>query len=135
MRAATTPAGFAAAAESLLGAPFRLGGRDPATGLDCVGLVACALGAEAPQGYGLRNSCIARHLVFVERAGFVPAIGPLARGDLILTRPGPAQQHLLVALERDRFVHAHAGLRRVAMHHGLLPWPEVARWRLSPTKD
>lgn len=126
-----TPGQFAAAAESLLGAPFRLGGRDPATGLDCVGLVACALGAEAPQGYALRNSCIARHLGFVERAGFHVAAGPLARGDLILAVPGPAQHHLLVALGRECFVHAHAGLRRVALHHGALPWPELTRWRLA----
>lgn len=122
---------FAAAAEGLLGAPFRLGGRDPAAGLDCVGLVACALEAEAPEGYALRNSCIARHLAFAERAGFVAATGPVMRGDLVLTSPGPAQHHLLVALGRDRFVHAHAGLRRVALHHGPLPWPERARWRLA----
>lgn len=122
---------FATAAEALLGAPFRLGGRDPATGLDCVGLVACALGADAPQGYALRNSCIARHLRFVEGAGFLVAAGRLTRGDLILAVPGPGQHHLLVALGRERFVHAHAGLRRVVLHHGALFWPELARWRLA----
>ena len=125
-----TPDAFAAAAEALLGAPFRLGGRDPVTGVDCVGLVACALAAEAPQGYALRNSCIARHLAFAEGAGFIAASGPLARGDLILAVPGPAQHHLLIALGRDCFIHAHAGLRRVALHHGASPWPELARWRL-----
>lgn len=130
-----TPDQFAAAVEGLLGAPFRLGGRDPATGVDCVGLVACALGAEGPQGYGLRNSCIARHLILADRAGFAASMEPLARGDLILTVPGPAQHHLLVALRRDLFIHAHAGLRRVVLHHGPLPWPELARWRLAPKKD
>ncbi len=34
---------FAEAAESLVGIRFRLFGRDPAYGLDCVGLVAAAL--------------------------------------------------------------------------------------------
>ena len=34
---------LAEAALGLLGVPFRLHGRDPATGLDCVGLVAEAL--------------------------------------------------------------------------------------------
>lgn len=126
---------FAAAAEALLGAPFRLGGRDPTTGVDCVGLVACARRADAPSGYGLRNSSIDRHLAFAARAGFAPASGPVARGDLILAAPGPAQHHLLVALGCKRFVHAHASLRRVVLHQGLLPWPELARWRLASIKD
>lgn len=127
-----SPDQFAAAAEALLGAPFRLGGRDPQTGIDCVGLVACALGgAEAPAGYALRNSAIDRHLAFAARAGFLPATGSIERGDLILAQPGPAQNHLLVALGARRFVHAHAGLRMVVLHAGPLPWPERARWRLA----
>lgn len=131
-----TPDAFANAAAALLGTPFRLGGRDPATGIDCVGLVACALGAvEAPEGYALRNSTIERHVAFATRAGFIAATGPIVRGDLILARPGPAQHHLLVALGPERFVHAHASLRVVALHHGPPPWPVSARWRLAPTKD
>ena len=128
---------FAAAAELLVGAPFRLGGRDPATGLDCVGLVACALGPKtaAPHGYALRNSAIDHHFAFAAHAGFVPVSGTVVRGDLLLVVPGPAQHHLLVALGRDRFVHAHAGLRRVAFHTGPLPWREYARWRLASAKD
>ena len=127
-----TPDAFAAAAEALLGAPFRLGGRDPASGVDCVGLVACALGGvEAPFGYALRNTGVERHFSFAAKAGFAPAQGPLERGDLILAQPGPAQHHLLVALGGERFVHAHAGLRRVVLHSGPLPWPERARWRLA----
>lgn len=126
-----TPDEFAAAAEALLGAPFRLGGRDRASGVDCVGLVACALGGgDAPRGYGLRNSTIARHLAHVTQAGFADAGAPIRRGDLLLVQAGPAQHHLLVALAADRFVHAHAGLRRVAIHHGPLGWPLVAHWRL-----
>lgn len=127
-----TAEGFAAGAEALLGAPFRLGGRTPATGLDCVGLVACALGgAEAPTGYGLRNSAIDRHLAFATRAGFISATGPIARGDLVLAVPGPAQHHLLVALGPAIFIHAHAGLGRVVPLSGPLPWPTRARWRLA----
>lgn len=123
---------FAAAAEALVGTRFRLGGRDPAIGLDCVGLVACALGgAAAPQGYGLRNSDIARHLAFAASAGLVPARGPLRRGDLVLAVPGPAQHHLLIVTGRCGFVHAHAGIGRVVRHSGRLPWPIQARWRLA----
>lgn len=132
MTTTVSPDAFAARSEALIGAPFRLGGRTPATGIDCVGLVACALGSdEAPQGYALRNASIDRHLAFAARAGFSPASGAIARGDLILAAPGPAQHHLLVALGPARFVHAHAGLRRVVLHHGPLPWPERARWRLA----
>lgn len=131
MSVAITPDQFAAAAEALVGAPFRLGGRDPAGGIDCIGLVAHALGgAEAPEGYGLRNSDIARHLHLVPRAGFGPVRGPLRRGDLMLVSPGPAQHHLLVATGDGSFVHAHAGLRRVALHPGPPPWPAMAHWRL-----
>ena len=36
-------AAIAAAARALVGVPFRLQGRDPALGLDCVGLVGAAL--------------------------------------------------------------------------------------------
>ncbi len=132
-----SPEVFAARAEALTGAPFRLGGRDPATGLDCVGLVAAALGegVGTPSGYRFRNSSIATHLGFATRAGFAPATGPVARGDLILARPGPAQHHLLVVLGPDRFVHAHAGLRRVALHLARLPWPLEAHWRLQSDKE
>ncbi len=132
-----SPESFAARAEALAGAPFRLGGRDPVTGLDCVGLVASALGegVVAPGGYRLRNSSIAAHLDFAARAGFRAASGPMTRGDLILARPGPAQHHALVVLGRDHFIHAHAGLRRVVAHLGPLPWPVEAHWRLQPDKD
>ena len=131
-----TPHIFAARAEALVGTPFCLGGRDPASGLDCVGVVAAACeAAEAPTGYALRNTDIERRLAFAARAGFAPASGEIRLGDLILCCPGPAQHHLLVALGPNRFVHAHAGLRRVALHLGPLPWPEVARWRLAPEKD
>lgn len=130
-----SPYAFAGAAERFLGSPFRLGGRDPATGLDCVGLVACALSVdEAPSGYRLRNSDIAAHLAFAARAGFRPAGGPIRRGDLILAQPGPAQHHLLVALGPARFIHAHAGLRRTVIHAGPLAWPERMRWRLPIQK-
>lgn len=54
---------LAAAAASFVGAPFRLHGRDPARGLDCVGLVAAALAAtgrpaRAPSGYRMRQARI-----------------------------------------------------------------------------
>ena len=67
---------FAAAAESLHGAPFRLHGRDAEKGVDCVGLVALALercgrAVVAPEGYTLRALSVAPLLGFAARNGFV----------------------------------------------------------------
>ena len=130
---------FADAAEALIGTPFALHGRSPQHGLDCVGLVACALAdcgiaPHTPEGYGLRNAGISRFLVLAEGNGFeaVSETGAdkIRRGDLLLVAPGPGQSHLLIALAPDRFVHAHAGLRRVAAYHGPLGWPIEHHWRL-----
>lgn len=130
---------FAKAAEALAGTPFRLHGRDPATGLDCVGLVGAALGAcggqaRYPQGYRLRNADIARWLRFGEINGLHPCTHAVLRGDILLTQPGPAQHHLLVALGGNRFVHAHAGLRRVVCQRLTLAQP-LMQWRLEPVTE
>jgi cell wall-associated NlpC family hydrolase len=121
----------ALAAEALIGVPFRLYGRDPATGLDCVGLVALALGADAPRDYRLRNRDISSALALAPFAGLADADGPVEPGDVLLARSGPAQHHLLIADTRGGFVHAHAGLRRVVATPGPLPWPVERRWRLK----
>ena len=123
---------LAAAAEALVGAPFRLHGRDRTTGLDCVGVVLAALGTTVEvRGYGLRNRSIAPFLELAAAGGFAPHDGPTERGDLLLVRPGPGQHHLLIAAASDRFVHAHAGLRRVVLQPGPLPWPVERAWRLT----
>ena len=127
---------FATEAEQLAGAPFRLHGRDLETGIDCVGLVACALqkagvSAHPPEAYGLRNLDCEAMFGSVILSGFAPVTGPVLRGDLLAVRPGPAQCHLVVALGRDRFVHAHAGLRRAVIQTGLGGWPIWRHWRLS----
>ena len=128
---------LARAAESLARARFRLHGRDPATGLDCVGLVVASLAAtgrtvHAPACYGLRNASIAAVLGLAPRAGLLPVADTIIPGDVLLVRTGPLQHHLLVALGGERFVHAHAGLRRVAVTPGPLPWPILRHWRLGP---
>ena len=131
---------FAAEAELLVGTRFRLHGRVAETGLDCVGLVARALEAAgrraiAPGGYSLRNAAIDDLLAFAGRNLFFPCHEPLARGDLLLVRPGPAQHHLIIAISRDGFVHAHASLGRVVLHRGPLSWPVLFHWRLAPSSE
>ncbi|HTM95133.1 MAG TPA: peptidoglycan endopeptidase [Croceibacterium sp.] len=121
----------ALAAQALVGTRFRLHGRDPATGLDCVGLVSAALGASAPAGYRLRNSNIAAGLAWAPAAGLVEATGTIEPGDVMLVRSGPAQHHLLVAGPSGDFIHAHAGLRRVVVTPGPLSWPVERHWRLK----
>ena len=142
LRQARDERAFAAAAEELCGAPFRLHGRDPATGLDCVGLVAAALercghAVVAPEGYALRALSVAPLLGFAAQNGFVALdLRALAKpGDLLLLRPSPIQAHLAIVLEGDRFVHAHAGLGKVVIASSIGPgaWPgeTIARWRLK----
>lgn len=130
---------FAAQAEALVGTPFRLGGRDPATGLDCIGIAACALGraggeVHSPAGYALRNIDIDRFLETAAQSGLQLAGGQPRRGDVLLVRTGPAQHHLLVALGTDRFVHAHAGLRRAVVQSGVEGWPVCKHWRLAENR-
>ena len=129
-------AAFAAAAEALAGAPFRLHGRDPATGLDCIGLIVAALSAcgrtpALPNGYRLSQRMLPDLTAFAAANHFAETREPTRAGDVLLLRVGPAQVHFAIALARDRFVHAHAGLGRVALGEPPLPWPILRRWRLS----
>ncbi|GAA4046017.1 NlpC/P60 family protein [Parerythrobacter jejuensis] len=129
---------LAQAAEECIGAPYRLRGRSLATGVDCIGLVVTCLARigrslDIPANYQLRNSAIASLVDKVDFAGVQLAQGDIASGDIVLARPGPAQHHLLIATSPDRFVHAHAGLRRVVAMPGPIPWPVLSRWRLSET--
>jgi cell wall-associated NlpC family hydrolase len=68
----------AAAAFALVGTPFRLRGRDPRTGLDCVGLALAAFGragvrAVEPPPYQMRGTSRERAETVFRRAGLVPA--------------------------------------------------------------
>ncbi|MFU7527313.1 NlpC/P60 family protein [Qipengyuania sp. ASV99] len=126
---------LAEAAAGFVGVPFRLFGREPARGLDCVGLVHASLAAmghrlAAPQGYGLRNTAPEAWFGFAEVAGFEQVKGRIAPGDVVMVQPGPGQQHLIVAENGNTGIHAHAGLRRVVRQPIAFPDAPLAHWRL-----
>lgn len=127
---------LARAAEALVGTSFRLHGRDPATGLDCLGLVAASLDAigrpaKLPNGYRLRARDVAALISQAGPCGAFAASGPIEAGDVALVRIGPGQFHMLIATGPSHFVHAHAGLRRVVACDGPMEWPIVSHWRLA----
>ncbi|MFV0622960.1 peptidoglycan endopeptidase [Sphingomonas sp. ac-8] len=121
-----------AAARAALGSRFRLHGRDPALGLDCVGLVAVALAADGcrgtlPADYGLRSG-ERRCAEAVLRAAGLVAVAHALPGDVLLLRAGPEQLHLAIR-SRDGIIHADAVLRRVVERPGSPPFPVVSAWR------
>lgn len=127
---------LAEAAAALVGSRFRLHGRDPATGLDCIGVLAAALvaigrPAPLPTGYALRTRALPPLEGWALACGLVASPQPLAAGDVLIVRPAPCQHHLLIAASARSFIHAHAGLRRVVRMPGPLAWPELRRWRLT----
>ena len=123
---------LANAAIGLIGVPFRLHGRNPATGLDCVGLVAVAMERAgfrpiAPQGYSLRALTVRPLLEFATASG-LEAVDD--QGDVWLAQVHALQFHLLIAAQGGA-VHAHAGLGRVVFLPDPMTWPIVMRWRLA----
>ncbi|MBA14841.1 MAG: hypothetical protein CMN73_00590 [Sphingomonas sp.] len=124
-----------AAARSAVGARFRLHGRDPAEGLDCVGLAALALRAEGyagevPSGYALRSGDAALVSARLDALGLMRA-RDMRAGDLLLCQPGPGHLHFAIR-DVDGVIHADAMLRRVVARPGPVPWPVIAAWRTSP---
>lgn len=127
---------LAAAAESLIGAPFRLHGRDRVTGLDCVGVLAAALAAigraaRLPTGYSLRSHALRNTDEIARACGLSPTNAPVRSGDVLLARTAPCQFHVLIATGENRFVHAHARLKRVVVCDGPLDWQIAGHWRLA----
>ncbi len=123
-----------AAARGMVGARFRLQGNDPATGLDCVGLVCAAYAAAGvrlvrPGSYPLRGWARERVEAGLARAGFAPADDEARAGDVALIAFAAGQFHLGL-IGPASLVHAHAGLRRVVetpLDDGVRA---AARWRL-----
>jgi cell wall-associated NlpC family hydrolase len=128
---------LARAAESFVGAAFRMHGRDPVAGLDCLGLALLAMAeigrpVRLPIRYTLRNLDLERFERLPADAGLEEIDAPLEPGDIVLLETGPAQFHMAVVANGGGIVHAHAGLRRVVRTPFPLPWPLVRQWRLDP---
>ena len=125
---------IAGGALKLLGTPFRLHGRDPVSGLDCVGVVAAALACLAdipptPTDYTLRGTYGHRISAFLDAIHFGQiSFRPPKYGDILLLHPGPGQDHMAIIVPGGA-VHAHAGLARVVLSPLPLPWPIAGHWR------
>ncbi|QVM84935.1 hypothetical protein [Novosphingobium decolorationis] len=136
-----TPDALVEAARAFVGTPFRLCGRDPATGLDCAGLVGSALAKlgrplALPVRYTLRFRQPPDAGSVLAAAGLHAAHGEPAPGDIAMVRTGACQYHFLIhsVPERNIAIHAHAGLRRIV--EGPLPtsWRQLGAWHLpSPS--
>ncbi|MXP11015.1 peptidoglycan endopeptidase [Pseudoblastomonas halimionae] len=125
---------LAAAARALVGTRFRLGGRDPARGLDCFGVLDAALRAigrtsSLPSGYRQRRIGLPDLDPWFAANTLARCEAPVRAGDVMLLDCGSAQPHLAI-LTSTGFVHAHARVGRVLETTGHPPWPSIARARL-----
>lgn len=123
-----------AAAHQAIGVRFRLHGRDPASGLDCVGLALLAMRAggfsgAVPADYALRGGDALAIAAQIDARGLLRVTDNGLPGDLILCASGPAQLHFAIQAQ-DGVIHADLMLRRVVHRPGAVPWRIISRWRL-----
>uniref|UniRef100_UPI0031391764 hypothetical protein n=1 Tax=Sphingomonas sp. CFBP 13720 TaxID=2775302 RepID=UPI0031391764 len=116
-----------ARARAVVGCRFRAQGRDPAGGLDCIGLVGWALGVAVPAGYPLRCDDAGRMAAGLLAAGLWP-VAVVRPGDVLVLHSAPGQLHLAIGTG-DGIVHADAVARRVVERPGTPPWPVAGIWR------
>lgn len=124
-----------ARARACVGVRFRPQGRDPSTGLDCLGLVLVALGADAhaiaaPGDYSLSADGLAdRAEAELAAAGF-RRVAEAATGDCILFEPAPGQAHFAIASDVG-IVQAHLGVGRVVECPPDPAWAVRSVWRFG----
>ncbi|WP_246605042.1 C40 family peptidase [Aquisediminimonas sediminicola] len=119
------------AARAYVGVPFRPQGRDPALGLDCIGLVLVALrgvgvSGVVPADYRLRGDQEARLLREMAAFGLrrIEAVTP---GAVLVIATGVMQSHLAI-WTGEGLIHADAHARRVVERPGPSPWPIRSIW-------
>lgn len=115
-------------ARRLVGIPFRPQGRDPATGLDCVGVAINAFGIDPGairRDYRLRGDH--QHEIQRTLQRWFHQVHPSAPepGDLILCSVRYDLPHFAIQCGQS-FIHADARLRRVVETPGRLEWPVLA---------
>ena len=120
-------AAIVARAQALIGARFRPQGRSGEAGLDCIGLVAAALEAPAPDDYRLSGGSAARVAAGLRAAGLRP-VDDLNPGDALVLASGPGQVHLGI-WTGAALIHADARLRRVVARPGRPAWRVLSIWR------
>lgn len=112
-------AAFLASAESMIGTPFLHQGRLPGVGLDCAGLVVCALrqagiDVEDVAGYGR----LPRHGLFqrmVEAQAARVPVTDLQDADLLMFRWRTEPQHLAIHVG-GQIIHGWQDAGRVVRH-------------------
>jgi cell wall-associated NlpC family hydrolase len=126
-----TPVEIVERAWMLVGAKFRPQGRNPLTGLDCVGVVLWVFGIPQDlvrRDYRLRGAYRAEIEIAMQR-WFSP-IDPhqLGAGDVALFTIRESQSHLAISCGRS-LIHADASLRRVVEVPMPVRWPLIAAFR------
>jgi len=119
-----------ASARRCIGVRFRPQGRDPRTGLDCVGVAAVSINkALPPARYSMREREWRISASMAAELGLREIFpGDVRAGDMMLVDVGPGQVHTVV-MTPTGFVHADARLRKVVETPGRPKWPVLAAWR------
>ncbi len=120
-----------AGARACVGTQFRVQGRLPSVGLDCVGVVVCAAAAA-----GIRLADMADYSLRGEQARRLAAalagwrrVERGTAGDVLVVAPAVGARHVGV-MTAGGLVHAHAGLRRVVEGPVDPDWRVIGLWRL-----
>lgn len=121
-----------AAVRRCVGTPFRMQGRLPGTGLDCLGVVAEAARAAGGElrlpAYTLDGDHAALTRSWPTALGCV-AVDKAEAGDVLVTAPSRHRRHFAVVTPAG-VVHAHAGIGRVVEGPLDRDWSVLAAWRL-----
>ncbi|PCJ44599.1 MAG: hypothetical protein COA81_01465 [Alphaproteobacteria bacterium] len=112
------------AARACVGSPFRHQGRDPASGLDCVGLIVYVAKTLNPGAFDFKRykkipgrEAISR---YAGMAGFAAkSIAQMMAGDVVILRFGRYLEHAAILSDRG-IIHACEKYGRV-VEHGLDP--------------
>lgn len=103
-------------ARRCLGTPFHHQGRAPGVGLDCIGLVVCALRAAGIEArdradYGRRPDGISL-IAAIEAHGW-RRVQKIAAGDILVFRYGGQPQHVALASGASTLIHSFAPAGKV----------------------